>query len=104
MLTFSFSGDDEFLESGDEEEENEVEFVMGGASAAPAPGKAAPNSHHRTLLREGGEHNAPAAIAMQRVVVEDTKPSHYEVDIDALETKPWRNEGAKMSGTVLLLV
>ncbi len=91
---------DEGLESGDEDD---VEFVMGdgGASsggASLASGRAVPGSHNRTFLRDDGAAQEHTAIAMQKTVVDESKPSQYEMDIDQVEAKPWRNPGAKMSG------
>lgn len=61
-----------------------------------------PGSHNRTFLRDdGGAENAEeptGAIAMKKVVADESKPSQYEVDIDALELKPWRHPGVKISG------
>jgi hypothetical protein len=94
-------------EAGDSNEEEDVEFVMGdgtSATLAASSGKQVPGSHNRSFLREDAAHeHHGGAIAMTRAVVDDSKPSHYEADIDAVENKAWRNPGAKLSGWRLLL-
>jgi hypothetical protein len=90
------NNDDEGLESGDDDEEPEF-ILSGGGQGAAGGGEGGVKGEERGGGADGaGGEQHVTAINMQKAVAEE-KPSLFEMDLDLVEGKPWRNPGAKVS-------